>query len=100
MEMARDFTRLGFLSPGTDVTPIVPALEAIWQNSTGKGLADFNFRTVTGACQKHLFCLHSSLLKFLEENFKQPIHDMGVFQTQGPNLDCIRAPKLSCLTPE
>ncbi|BBM97786.1 aarF domain-containing kinase [Marchantia polymorpha subsp. ruderalis] len=48
VEMAGDFTRLGFLAPGTDVTPIVPALEAIWQNSTGKGLADFNFRTVTG----------------------------------------------------
>eukprot|EP00850_Spirogloea_muscicola_P013890 SM000096S24919 [mRNA] locus=s96:504103:508108:- [translate_table: standard] len=47
-EMAGDFTRLGFLAPGTDVTPIVPALEAIWQNSTDKGLADFNFRTVTG----------------------------------------------------
>jgi predicted unusual protein kinase regulating ubiquinone biosynthesis (AarF/ABC1/UbiB family) len=44
VEMAGDFTRLGFLAPGTDVTPIVPALEAIWQNSTGKGLADFNFR--------------------------------------------------------
>lgn len=48
VEMAGDFTRLGFLAPGTDVTPIVPALEAIWQNSTGKGLADFNFRSVTG----------------------------------------------------
>lgn len=35
-EMANDFTRLGFLTPGTDVTPIIPALEAIWQNSAGK----------------------------------------------------------------
>ncbi|KAF7817190.1 protein ACTIVITY OF BC1 COMPLEX KINASE 1, chloroplastic isoform X1 [Senna tora] len=47
-EMANDFTRLGFLSPGIDVTPIIPALEAIWQNSSGKGLSDFNFRSVTG----------------------------------------------------
>lgn len=47
-EMANDFTRLGFLARGTDVAPIVPALEAIWQNSAGKGLADFNFRSVTG----------------------------------------------------
>lgn len=51
-EMAGDFTRLGFLAPGTDVTPIIPALEAIWQNSTGKGLADFNFRSVTGEQQQ------------------------------------------------
>ncbi|KAG2557125.1 hypothetical protein PVAP13_8NG177900 [Panicum virgatum] len=47
-EMANDFTRLGFLARGTDVAPIIPALEAIWQNSAGKGLADFNFRSVTG----------------------------------------------------
>ncbi|KMZ58534.1 putative protein kinase: ABC1 family [Zostera marina] len=47
-EMANDFMRLGFLASGTDVTPIVPALEAIWQNSAGKGMADFNFRSVTG----------------------------------------------------
>ncbi|PWA68239.1 Protein kinase, catalytic domain-containing protein [Artemisia annua] len=47
-EMANDFTRLGFLASGTDVAPIIPALESIWQNSAGKGLADFNFRSVTG----------------------------------------------------
>ncbi|XP_057959702.1 protein ACTIVITY OF BC1 COMPLEX KINASE 1, chloroplastic isoform X2 [Malania oleifera] len=47
-EMANDFTRLGFLASGTDVSPIIPALEAIWQNSLGKGLSDFNFRSVTG----------------------------------------------------
>ncbi|CAH9138320.1 unnamed protein product [Cuscuta epithymum] len=47
-EMAKDFTRLGFLACGTDVSPIIPALEAIWQNSLEKGLSDFNFRSVTG----------------------------------------------------
>lgn len=54
-EMANDFTRLGFLAKGTDVSPIVPALEAIWQNSAGKGLADFNFRSVTG-----MYCFMNS----------------------------------------
>ncbi|KAL3565980.1 hypothetical protein D5086_031395 [Populus alba] len=34
-EMANDFTRLGFLASGTDVAPIIPALEATWQNSFG-----------------------------------------------------------------
>ncbi|CAA6669479.1 unnamed protein product [Spirodela intermedia] len=70
-EMANDFTRLGFLAPGTDVSPIVPALEAIWQNSVGKGLADFNFRSVTvqPAClpvpyphTREVFSCHSLLL--------------------------------------
>lgn len=60
VEMANDFTRLGFLASGTDVTPIVPALEAIWQNSAGKGLSDFNFRSVTGKlCVQFLFCSFS-----------------------------------------
>lgn len=37
----------GFLAPGTDITPIVPALENIWKDSLGQSIDDFNFRTVT-----------------------------------------------------
>eukprot|EP01024_Parvocaulis_polyphysoides_P056097 TRINITY_DN5847_c2_g1_i2.p1 TRINITY_DN5847_c2_g1~~TRINITY_DN5847_c2_g1_i2.p1 ORF type:complete len:630 (-),score=81.06 TRINITY_DN5847_c2_g1_i2:444-2333(-) len=46
-EMAEDFIKLGFLAPGTDLSPIVPALEKIWSDSLGRSLGDFNFRTVT-----------------------------------------------------
>jgi predicted unusual protein kinase regulating ubiquinone biosynthesis (AarF/ABC1/UbiB family) len=45
--MAGDFIKLGFLAPGTDISPIVPALEKIWADSKGQALSDFNFRTVT-----------------------------------------------------
>ncbi|KAG2497142.1 hypothetical protein HYH03_004733 [Edaphochlamys debaryana] len=45
--MAEDFIKLGFLAPGTDIQPIVPALEKIWADSKGQQLSDFNFRTVT-----------------------------------------------------
>ena len=45
--MARDFVNLGFLSPGTDIAPLVPALESIWADSVGRSLQDFNFRSVT-----------------------------------------------------
>lgn len=45
--MAGDFIKLGFLAKGTDVAPLVPALEKIWADSLGQSLADFNFRTVT-----------------------------------------------------
>ena len=45
--MAGDFIKLGFLAKGTDVTPIVPALEKIWADSLGASMGDFNFRTVT-----------------------------------------------------
>ena len=64
-EMANDFTRLGFLASGTDVSPIIPALEAIWQNSAGKGLSDFNFRSVTGNCFPLLVTIIIIPLSFL-----------------------------------
>jgi predicted unusual protein kinase regulating ubiquinone biosynthesis (AarF/ABC1/UbiB family) len=47
--MAADFIKLGFLAPGTDVAPLVPALEKIWGEALGASLADFNFRSVTMA---------------------------------------------------
>lgn len=46
-ELARDFVKLGFLTPDTDITPIVPALEAVWGNVFGESVRDFNFRTIT-----------------------------------------------------
>lgn len=45
----------GFLAPGTDTAPIVPALEKIWADSMGKGLADFNFRSVTSRFNELVF---------------------------------------------
>ena len=45
----------GFLAPGTDIRPIVPALEKIWADSLGKGMADFNFRSVTSKFNELVF---------------------------------------------
>jgi len=45
--MSGDFIKLGFLAPGVDTAPIIPALEKIWRDSKGQSMADFNFRTVT-----------------------------------------------------
>jgi hypothetical protein len=53
--MATDFVNLGFLSKGTDVAPIVPALEKIWADSMGQSLAVFNFRTVTSRFNELVF---------------------------------------------
>jgi len=46
-EMAGDFIKLGFLAKGTELGPIVPALEQIWKGSMGQSMKDFNFRSVT-----------------------------------------------------
>jgi predicted unusual protein kinase regulating ubiquinone biosynthesis (AarF/ABC1/UbiB family) len=46
-DLARDFVNLGFLTPETDIMPIVPALESVLGNAIGKNVGDFNFKTIT-----------------------------------------------------
>jgi len=55
VNMAGDFIKLGFLAPGTDVEPIVPALEKIWKDSMGQSLGVFNFRSVTAKFNKLVY---------------------------------------------
>ena len=45
--LAHDFVKLGFLTPNTDIVPIVPALEAVLGNAMGESVRDFNFKTIT-----------------------------------------------------
>lgn len=45
--LAHDFVKLGFLTPDTDIEPIVPALEAVLGNAMGESVRDFNFKTIT-----------------------------------------------------
>ncbi len=45
--LAKDFVRLGFLAPTTDIRPIVPALEAVLGSVMGGSVRDFNFKTIT-----------------------------------------------------
>ncbi|AUT03109.1 hypothetical protein CLI64_23360 [Nostoc sp. CENA543] len=46
-DLATDFVKLGFLTPETNICPIVPALEAVLGNAIGKNVGDFNFKTIT-----------------------------------------------------
>ena len=45
--LAKDFVKLGFLTPDTDIKPIIPALEKILGNAITKNVNDFNFKTIT-----------------------------------------------------
>ena len=45
--LARDFVKLGFLTSGTDIQPIIPALEEVLGNALGESVQDFNFKTIT-----------------------------------------------------
>jgi predicted unusual protein kinase regulating ubiquinone biosynthesis (AarF/ABC1/UbiB family) len=46
-DLAENFVKLGFLTPDTNICPIVPALEAVLGNAIGKNVGDFNFKTIT-----------------------------------------------------
>ncbi|ARV57230.1 hypothetical protein BZZ01_00035 [Nostocales cyanobacterium HT-58-2] len=46
-DLAEDFVKLGFLTPQTDIRPIVPALEAVLGDAIGKNVGDFNLKTIT-----------------------------------------------------
>ncbi|NEO86206.1 MAG: AarF/ABC1/UbiB kinase family protein [Spirulina sp. SIO3F2] len=45
--LADDFNQLGFLTPETDITPIIPALERVLGNAMGESVGEFNFKTIT-----------------------------------------------------
>ncbi len=46
-DLANDFVKLGFLMPDVDVRPLVPALEAVFQDAIGASVGDFNFKSIT-----------------------------------------------------
>lgn len=46
-DLAQDFVRLGFLTPETDITPIIPALETVFADIVGASVKEFNFKTIT-----------------------------------------------------
>ncbi|ABB56740.1 ABC1 kinase family protein [Synechococcus elongatus] len=47
VELAQDFITLGFLTPDSDLTPIIPALESVLGDIMGEKVRDFNFKTIT-----------------------------------------------------
>ncbi|NEO99534.1 MAG: AarF/ABC1/UbiB kinase family protein [Symploca sp. SIO2E9] len=47
LELAAIFVKLGFLTPETDIMPIVPALEMVLGEAIDEKVGDFNFKTIT-----------------------------------------------------
>jgi predicted unusual protein kinase regulating ubiquinone biosynthesis (AarF/ABC1/UbiB family) len=47
IELATKFVKLGFLTPDTDIRPIIPALETVLGEAMGESVSNFNFKTIT-----------------------------------------------------
>jgi predicted unusual protein kinase regulating ubiquinone biosynthesis (AarF/ABC1/UbiB family) len=45
--LGRDFVNLGFLTPDTDLVPIIPALQKVLGGALGAKVREFNFKTIT-----------------------------------------------------
>jgi predicted unusual protein kinase regulating ubiquinone biosynthesis (AarF/ABC1/UbiB family) len=47
VDLAHNFVKLGFLTPDTDILPIVPAIEGVLGEAIGESVRDFNIKTIT-----------------------------------------------------
>ncbi len=45
--LAKDYVKLEFLTPETDLTPIIPALGRVFSNALGASVAELNFKSIT-----------------------------------------------------
>ncbi|HIK46910.1 MAG TPA: AarF/ABC1/UbiB kinase family protein [Leptolyngbyaceae cyanobacterium M65_K2018_010] len=45
--LAQDYVKLEFLTPDTDLTPIIPALAEVFNNALGASVAELNFKSIT-----------------------------------------------------
>lgn len=45
--LAHDYVKLGFLAPETDLTPIIPALARVFNNTLGASVAELNIKSIT-----------------------------------------------------
>lgn len=54
-DLANDYVKLGFLTPDTDIRPIVPALEALLGDAINRNVGDFNFKTITDEFSKLMY---------------------------------------------
>ncbi|MGD1929203.1 MAG: ABC1 kinase family protein [Leptolyngbyaceae cyanobacterium] len=45
--LAGDYVKLEFLTPETDLTPIIPALTEVFSNALGASVAELNFKSIT-----------------------------------------------------
>ena len=45
--LAKDYVKLEFLTPETDLTPIIPALGEVFSNALGASVAELNFKSIT-----------------------------------------------------
>jgi predicted unusual protein kinase regulating ubiquinone biosynthesis (AarF/ABC1/UbiB family) len=53
--LAKDYVKLEFLTPETDLKPIVPALTKVFGNALGASVAELNFKSITDQMSEMMY---------------------------------------------
>jgi len=53
--LAQDYIKLDFLTPDTDVRPIIPALANVFGNALGASVAELNFKSITDQMSEMMY---------------------------------------------
>lgn len=53
--LATDYVNLDFLTPDTDLTPIIPALSKVFGNALGASVAELNFKSITDQMSEMMY---------------------------------------------
>ncbi|MCW6035530.1 AarF/ABC1/UbiB kinase family protein [Spirulina subsalsa FACHB-351] len=53
--LAQDYIKLEFLTPDTDLTPIIPALSNVFGNALGASVAELNFKSITDQMSEMMY---------------------------------------------
>lgn len=53
--LANDYVKLEFLSPETNLTPIIPALAGVFGNALGASVAELNFKSITDQLSRVMY---------------------------------------------
>ena len=55
LNLTSDFVKLGFLTPDTDISPIIPAMESVLGDIIGESVGNFNFKTITDSFSELMY---------------------------------------------
>ncbi|MBD2578519.1 AarF/ABC1/UbiB kinase family protein [Oscillatoria sp. FACHB-1406] len=53
--LAEDYVKLEFLTPDTDLTPIIPAVSKVFGNALGASVAELNFKSITDQMSEMMY---------------------------------------------
>jgi len=90
LQLAKDFVKLGFLTPETDIMPIVPALESVLGDIVGEKVEDFNFKTITDQFSELMYDYPFRVPAKFALIIRSLVTEEGLALTLNPNFKIVK----------